>query len=74
MGGRDLSRISFLVADDNDFSRKLVRTILKALRVRDPSSLGFRDRRGRVNDMEQSKGTHRRDCALSKDIAEAKGI
>lgn len=35
MGGRDLSRISFLVADDNDFSRKLVRTILKALRVRD---------------------------------------
>lgn len=35
MGGRDLSRISFLVADDNDFSRKLVRTILKALRVRE---------------------------------------
>lgn len=35
MSGRDLSRISFLVADDNDFSRSLVRTILKALRVRE---------------------------------------
>jgi len=35
MGGRDLSRVSFLVADDNEFSRKLVRTILKALHVRD---------------------------------------
>lgn len=35
MGGRDLSRISFLVVDDNEFSRKVVRTILRALRVRD---------------------------------------
>lgn len=35
MGGRDLSRISFLVADDNNFSRNLVRTILRALKVRD---------------------------------------
>lgn len=34
MSGRDLSRISFLVADDNEFSRNLVRTILEALRVR----------------------------------------
>ena len=35
MGDRDFRRISFLVADDNEFSRKLVRTILKGLRVRD---------------------------------------
>jgi CheY-like chemotaxis protein len=34
MGGRDFSRVSFLIVDDNDFSRSLVKTMLQAFRAK----------------------------------------
>lgn len=35
MAGRDFSRVSFLVVDDNDFARGLVKVMLQAFRASD---------------------------------------
>ncbi len=36
MGGRDFSRVRFLIVDDNEFSRVLVKTMLRAFRAKNP--------------------------------------